>query len=453
MITSLQHSESAVTRTHPSVPDVPSVERPRPDLAWDALLVCVAGYLLMSVGRVHQLFSALEPLRPAILTGGLALLLYVFDRYEQRRWARLWVPTTKYLIALLAWMILSVPGSLYEGHSFELVFGNFIKTVLMYCVTAAAVRGTRDVERLAFAYLIAAATYAAVVIARFDLGPGEDWRLGHLYYYDANDFATLAVTAMPFGVYFLHVGPRMRTRLLAAAALAVLTIGFVNSGSRGGFLALMVVSAYIVIRYRSIPFRWRAFATALVLLVLLAVASDQYWQQMGTIASDADYNRTGETGRLQIWSRGIGYMLQYPVLGVGPANFQVAEGTLSPMARRQQLGIGVRWSAAHNSFIQVGAELGIPGLLIFLALVGSAFAALRRSARATRVRPGLRASRPALTQAVAASLLGFVVGAFFLSLAYSEMLYTLIAFAVGLEKISSEPADGGRAAVPEGALM
>jgi hypothetical protein len=183
MITSLQRSESAVNPTRPSAPDVPSVERPRPDLAWDALLVCVAGYLLMSVGRVHQLFSVLEPLRPATVTGGLALLLYIFDRYEQRRWSLLWVPTTKYLIALLAWMILSVPGSLYEGHSFELVFGNFIKTALMYCVTAAAVRGTRDVERLAFAYLIAAATYAAVVIARFDLGPGEDWRLGHLYYY------------------------------------------------------------------------------------------------------------------------------------------------------------------------------------------------------------------------------------------------------------------------------
>ena len=89
------------------------------------------------------------------------------------------------------------------------------------------------------------------------------------------------------------------------------------------------------------------------MVVLLATASDQYWQQMGTITSEEDYNHTSETGRLQIWSRGIGYMLQNPLLGLGPANFPAAEGTLSPFAERQQWGIGVRWNAAHNAFLQV----------------------------------------------------------------------------------------------------
>ena len=45
-----------------------------------------------------------------------------------------------------------------------------------------------------------------------------------------------------------------------------------------------------------------------------------------------------------------------------------------------------------------------------------------------------------------ASLIGFVVGAFFLSLAYTEMLYTLIALAVGLQKVAHAP-DGKAAAV------
>jgi O-antigen ligase len=143
---------------------------------------------------------------------------------------------------------------------------------------------------------------------------------------------------------------------------------------------------------------------------------------MSTITSDSDYNHTSETGRLQIWSRGIGYMLDNPVLGVGPGNFQTAEGTLSPLAQRQQFGIGVRWNAPHNSFVQVGAELGIPGVLLYVAVIGSAFRALRGSA--------------ALTPALTASLLGFVVGSFFLSLAYSEMLYTLVALSVAVQKVT-----------------
>jgi O-antigen ligase len=125
---------------------------------------------------------------------------------------------------------------------------------------------------------------------------------------------------------------------------------------------------------------------------------------------------------------------------VGPANFQAAEGTLSPLADRQQFGIGVRWNAAHNTFIQAGAELGVPGLLFFVGLILSAFRALRSAGRGRRSPDG-GPSSAALASALTASLLGFVVGAFFLSLAYSEMLYTLIALAVAARKTSVERAD------------
>jgi O-antigen ligase len=175
---------------------------------------------------------------------------------------------------------------------------------------------------------------------------------------------------------------------------------------------------------------------AVVVLVLAGAASDQYWRQMGTILSDADYNQTSESGRLQIWQRGIGYMFQHPILGVGANNFGMAEGTLSPMAERQQFGAGVRWNAAHNSLVQVGAELGLPGLALFIAIIATAFAALARPRRRPGVERDVQEPSPELRQALTASLIGFVVGAFFLSLAYSEMLFTLVAMAVSLTKVT-----------------
>jgi len=414
-----------------------------PDAKWDLLLVSVAGYILTAVGRVHQLFPVLEVVHPALVAGLLAAGGYLIDRRQDRRSKALWVATTKWLMVFFAWMVLSIPGGINRGYSFDLVFGNFIKTVLMYAVVAGAVRGGRDVERLTGAYLLGAAVYAAVVLLRFDVGSGDDWRLGRLFYYDANDFATFAVTAMPFGLYFAHRSESTPVRLLAMVALAVLSAAFVKSGSRGGFLALAATGGFIMIRYRAIPFRARLGALALVAVVLLGTASDRYWQQMGTIASDTDYNQTAETGRLQIWSRGVGYMLQNPVFGVGANNFGPAEGTLSPLADRQQFGMGVRWSAPHNSFVQVGAELGVPGLIWFIAMIASAFVALRRSETAP-ADPSLSQASSDLTQALTASLLGFVVGAFFLSLAYSEILYTLLALAVGVQKLSGVNTSRGR---------
>ena len=421
----------------------PPAEACEPDRRWDLLLVCVAGHILTAVGRVHQLFPVLGALHPAIITGILAIVLYLLDQRSERRFDRLWVATTKCLLALLGWMILSVPGALVDGNSFDLVFDNFVKTVVLFLMTAGTIRGVCDVERLASVYLIGATAYAAVACTEFELGPGANWRLGHLFYYDANDLATLLVTAVPFGLFFLQAARRTWSRVLAAGALALLMVAFVRTGSRGGFIALLAVAGYVVLRYSAIPLRRRLGATVLVALAVAATASDQYWQQMGTIGSDTDYNRTEESGRMQIWRRGIGYMLEHPMLGVGPGNFQAAEGMLSPIAGRQQFGVGVRWNAPHNTFIQAGAELGVPGLVLFVAIIASAFVALRRSGSPERVGAGSADRQTQLAQVLTASLIGFVAGAFFLSLAYSEMLYTLLALAIGLKKVSAPDTAAG----------
>ena len=404
------------------------------DARWDLLMVCLAGHVLTGVGRVHQLFTVVGAVRPAIITGLAAIVLYVYDPLEERRFHHVVGPTTKLLLALTCWMVLCIPGALVAGNSFDLVFGSFVKTALMCALTAAAVRGVRDVERLALAYLAAATVYAGVVISRFDLGSGADWRLGHLYYYDANDLATFLVTAMPLGFYFIHAGRGLRTRAFAAVGLIVMTVSFVRTGSRGGFIALIAVALFIVARYSAIPLGRRVFVTAAVAAIVVGTASTQYWEQMGTIVSDTDYNRTDESGRLPIWGRGIGYMLENPLFGVGPNNFPTAEGTLSPYADRQQFGVGVRWNAAHNSYIQVGAELGIVGLALFVAFIASALVAAHRSRPPADAGEGPRDRRLQLSQVLTASLIGFVVGAVFLSLAYSDMLYTLVAMAIGMRK-------------------
>jgi O-antigen ligase len=399
------------------------------------LLVCLAAYILFAVGRIHQVFPALDVVRPVALTGALAIAFLAFDQRGDRRLNLVTRGTGRWLLALLAWMALSIPTSLVLSESFGQVVGNFSKTVVIFFVVAAAVRGGRDLERLAGAYLFGAVLYAGVVLVRFDVGV-TDWRLGRLYYYDANDFATFAVTAMPMAIYFAHRGRGLTVRLLALAGLGILCAAFANSGSRGGFLALLATGLFILVRYSTIALSRRVVVMVIMLVGLLAVASERYWQQMGSILSDTDYNKTDESGRVQIWKRGVGYMLSNPVFGVGANNFPVAEGRMSSMADRQQWGVGVRWNAPHNSFLQVGAENGVPGLFFFVAMIASALLALRRLA--TRPPPpGVSGhASPQLIQALTASLIGFVVGAFFLSLAYSELLYMLLAFAVGAQKVA-----------------
>jgi O-antigen ligase len=80
-------------------------------------------------------------------------------------------------------------------------------------------------------------------------------------------------------------------------------------------------------------------------------------------------------------------------------------------------------------------------LLLFLWMLWSAFAALRAVQR--RARPASRGERSPpsaqLAQAFAAAFIGYIVGGFFLSLAYADLLLVLVALTAGLSKVTAVP--------------
>jgi O-antigen ligase/polysaccharide polymerase Wzy-like membrane protein len=398
---------------------------PTADARWNLLMVCLAVHLLAAVGRWHQLFPVLGLLHPALVSGVLAVgIMLLMPAGSRSLGSTLALRPTVWLLVLLVWVALSVPGALWLGGAATLLVNVFLKLVLLYLLLAGGVRGVRDVERLSFIYYAGVVVYAGVVLARYRTGGAAD-RLGGLIYYDANDFATLGVTALPLGLYFLLGRQPWWRRLAAAAGNTILAVAFVWAGSRGGFLALLAAGLYILFRFSAVPPLRRWLAAAVVALLFLGTASGTFWERMRSITTpEGDYNVTGETGRLQVWKRGVGYMVAHPIFGVGADNFATAEGTLSPLADAAARGRGAKWSVAHNTYVQVGAELGVPGLVVFLAMIGTALAALRRA------RPA------ALAQALTAALIGFLVGALFLSFAYTEMLYALLGLAVGLRRVT-----------------
>jgi len=403
---------------------------------WDSLLVCVAVYLATSVGRIHQLFPILGLFKPALLATVLAIGLYLLQQHGQRNIGRLNSHTTTFLLGFVVWGALSVPFALNQGVAFNFWI-NFVRTVLMSLVIAGSVRDARDLSRLMLVYCASTVIYTGVVLSRFQLGGGDNWRLGRLFFYDANDMATLIASAMPFALYFLLGQRRPAVRILALFGMAILALGLIRSGSRGGFIALLAVAMFVLLGFTTISARARLMGLVGILAIVFGAATDRYWDQMQTIFNPReDYNLTSDEGRLKVWKRGLDYLMAHPVTGVGGENFAVAEGTNASFLSRVERGHGVRWGAAHNTFVQVAAELGIPGLLLFLGILVTAFRSLRRVARrAARAGPaGADLSR--LAQALMAALIGFVAGSLFLSLAYMDMLYTLLAFTIALAKIA-----------------
>lgn len=345
----------------------------------------------------------------------------------------------RWALGIVVLVALSIPGGLNPGRSLTFLLKDYARSVILMLLIAASIRGLADVRRLAWVQIAGLTLCALAILNNAEVGSEGRLSTEHTYY-DPNDLATLIVCTLPLVLYLWRRPTRLLGRLALAAVTVFLMATLGETGSRGGFLGFVVVAGYLLLRFSGISRAKRVGAVAVLVVMLVGLASDRYFERIETILHpSADYNWSGksETGRMEIWKRGVEYMLSHPALGVGAANFERAEGTLSPEAReRQRYGRSFRWSTAHNSFIQIGAELGVMGLVLLVALFADGFRVLGR------VRRWRAGEATVLAQVLTACLLGFVVTAIFLSQAYSAYLYALLGMALGLSRVVSAAAAG-----------
>jgi putative inorganic carbon (HCO3(-)) transporter len=113
--------------------------------------------------------------------------------------------------------------------------------------------------------------------------------------------------------------------------------------------------------------RWLLLPVCATLILLLWRGRSQQLQQWagqllntGTITSLA--------GRQEVWSRAI-YMIQdFSYTGIGLGTFDLVQPLLYPFF----LSAGLAHHA-HNLFLQVAVDLGLPGLIAYLALLLGSF--------------------------------------------------------------------------------
>ena len=410
---------------------------------WDALLVVLTLLVFLEVWRVQGLVPGVPLLGLPVLCTVAAVLLFWLDRDPRRRLRSLNQPVVRAALGIVVLVAASIPGSLYPALSLSFLLMDYLRAVILMLLIAASVRGLADLRRLAWVQVVGVTLCAAATVAASQIG--SDGRLSTVAYYDANDLAMLIVCTLPLVVYLWQrpTGPFSRAALAAATVFLLRTLG--QTGSRGGFLGFVAVGGYLLLRFHGISGAKRVGAVALLVILLAVFASDRYFERIQTILHpSADYNWSGksETGRMDIWKRGIGYMLDHPAFGVGAANFEKAEGTLAPQAReRQQYSRSFQWSTAHNSFIQIGAEIGIGGVILFSALLVGAFRTLSAARR------GPAGEARVLAQILTGSLVAFVVTASLLSQAYSAYLYALLGMSLGLARVVS-PAGARQAPTP-----
>lgn len=386
----------------------------------------LALFLLAIYTRPQDLLPVLRPLRLTFLLGIGAAAAYAAETV--RRGAPLIRPIREVFLvgALLALAVASIPFSLWPGQSAAILLGVVVKIVLAFLLVSHLV-DTPERVRLVTGVLVAAGAYLAggalyaYAIGEFGHYGGRAGGIVGGMFKDPNDLALTLVVMASLAGFQAVASRRAATRVLLAGAVVLMFSGIFVTFSRGGLLALLAAAGVGLLRLAR---HGRGLAVAGLAGLALAVAllaPEGYSERATSIVTQEE--DASIQARLTTLRYGVELVAENPVPGVGLGAFRIAEGA-------KHSGTG-KWNEAHNTFLQVGAELGWAGLAVYVALAACAVANARAAARRAAGNPTLTAAAHGLETAV----VGFLAGAMFLSQAYTWHFYILLALTVAQRRI------------------
>ena len=353
------------------------------------------------------------------------------------------VPPVVLLLALNAWMVVTTFYALFPSDAWSQL--EKVAKIQLFTFLTIMVMQSRDrikalvwVSTLSIAYFgIKGGVYTIMKGGGgMVLGPNGGFIAG-------NTEISLALTmTLPLMRWLQLQTPRPALKWVLGICMALVFIAILGSYSRGGFLALFAMAAAFWLKGN------RKFFVGVLLLALvpifLAIMPEAWWDRMGTIQT-FEYDSSA-TARINSWQFGWNMATDKPIVGGGFQAFQ-------PDAFARWAPDPTRVWDSHSIWVSILAEHGFVGLTLFVVFWVCSWRLGSKIVRATR---GLKDYRWAadLATMIQVSFIGYWVGGAFLSLAYWDFPYLLVAIlvvtqAVVQKSLSQLPTDPRQAiAIP-----
>jgi O-antigen ligase len=329
------------------------------------------------------------------------------------------------LVLFVLWAGLSAIWADDPGAAIDAVT-RYAPNVLLFLIVYAAVR-TRDQVLLVVGALVVgtliSAAYGIVLPTEADAEGRLGGALGN-----ANATATaLAVGVALAGALAIALRDKPWLRFGAAVGVPLCFVALFLTVSRGGLVALAAVLLAAVMM------AGRRRTAALAVVTVAVVGTIGYFAVIAPPeARERVVQTDGGTGRSDIWKVGWRMVEANPVVGIGAGNFATSSVhyLLEPGAIQRADFIVDDPKVAHNTYLEIMAELGTIGLALFLGILACTFGFALKAVR-TFARAGDR-EMEIVARALFVALVGALVAAFFGSREFNNQLWLLMALAPAL---------------------
>jgi putative inorganic carbon (HCO3(-)) transporter len=392
------------------------------------------GHTLSYIGL--YLFSILVLYRPYELIDGLSflsatafyfalatLLIYIPTQFTTEGSLTVLSTEVKCILLLTFIALFTMPIAKDPAFAWKTFNDTFIKAALMFIVMVNVLRTRRRLMGVMWISLSVGLILSYTALAMYMRGElnAEGYRvaveIGGLFS-NPNDLALHLVTMMPLALCLALASKSKIMRCIYFAMTALFVGANTVTFSRGGFLGLVAVSGVLVWKLAR-KNRLNVSVAAIFfggLFILLAPGN--YGVRILSIFGLAADPVGSSDQRRELLERSIIVSLRNP-WGIGIGCFPI---------------VGVRNLVTHNAYTQVSSELGLLGLAAYLIFMISPFRKLGAIERTLFAKDECNWFYY-LAIGLQASIVGYMVSSFFVSVAYNWFIYYLIAYAVAFRRI------------------
>ena len=313
----------------------------------------------------------------------LMLQLAIHQIPSERLRSNLW----RYLVWFMVLYFLSLLNTddlgMSLGHLRELSVG-----LVLFVITLLI---GRELNLDLFAKFVTLSVTMTCVLAMFSSKYQDQGRAAGLLE-DPNAFAMLIAFAVPLGLLLVVRSPNILHRLFWGACCILLLGGMTKTESRSGlvvlFLSLVIGAWHYRTELTRIRPRHLGFAMLGVVLVIplaIAVMPAGYVariQSLSILSAGAKSQDESLGRRASYIVVGSQMIRENPLLGTGPGTFPLHYATTGyAKAFSANRKVGDLYRRAHNTYLEIFSELGIPAGLLFVGMLALGLYNLIRARR------------------------------------------------------------------------
>lgn len=328
-------------------------------------------------------------------------------------------PIVMCLVGFLGWMAASAAQASDQKVAWAAV-ESLVKIVLPIVVGVTLIDSATKLKQLAWTIVLSQGYIALDLNLSYYDGYNRMQEIGFATM--DNNCVAIAMVAGTGLAFIMGLSETILWRkLLCFAAAGLMAHSVMFAFSRGGMLGLIVTGMVSFLIIPKKPKHYLMFALAVALALRLAGAD--VVDRFATTFADKKERDSSAQSRLDMWGNCLTVMAKYPVFGAGPDHFPLIAHEFGWPKGKE----------AHTLWLQIGAELGVPGLGFLVGYYGLCCARLWRWRRLVA---GYDPWLADAARMVIASLAGFVVSAQFVSLEGLELPYYVTLIGAGAIKLA-----------------